>query len=551
MAASPRSVFHGIFVRPPPRRQRSIAARPTSHGDRDATLYSLALAAVVRSVDEATADASLQELKETVEALATWPPCSLEWTIPKLNARLLMAARDAGLQPDEARHRGMSKVGSAEMSSELLVDMSSEALLRRLATSRTLDRAIRREELAYRQWRAECHQQHAELPPPSPVTAAWALVDVFSDFGVWLSRSEPPSLPRSQLIFAHERDARVPSAHGTPVFEPTLASFEKNWDAFSRGILAGLDWSGLVAAGGAVTACVLRSRVTALSDQGHPPSEDALDDARWRWFEPLHEGFRRMGTTKGDDHRPECVSPFSTSSDIDLFLVGSPTAEAALATVGRIHRTLKRNFRGKVLCARTGSALTFVAGGYPTRFVQVVLKLFPSAADVLSSFDVDCCGFAYDGTRVLATPRAVRAVVTRVNLIDLERRSLTYESRVRAAIQPGPPCLHQAVDGVDGVDAVDPMHAVTPVQPQGYSSMLVVASPSAPTLACSIDRASTPRSLRRRRSCVTRATTPPTATSTATRVWIIIRRRIQASHGKASPVSSLPSGSQSRRSCSQ
>ena len=107
-----------------------------------------------------------------------------------------------------------------------------------------------------------------------------------------------------------------------------------------------------------------------------------------------------------------------------------PRAQA-LAKVQHIYRVLRRNYRGgKVLVVKTGSALTFVAGGYPQRFIQVVLKLFPSPTDVLTSFDVDVCGFAYDGTAVRCTHRALRAATTRCNLVDLDRRSKTYESRL-------------------------------------------------------------------------------------------------------------------------
>ena len=41
--------------------------------------------------------------------------------------------------------------------------------------------------------------------------------------------------------------------------------------------------------------------------------------------------------------------------------------------------------------------VTFVIG-FPHRSIQCVLKKFPRAGDVLTSFDLDCCGFAYDGT---------------------------------------------------------------------------------------------------------------------------------------------------------
>jgi hypothetical protein len=54
-----------------------------------------------------------------------------------------------------------------------------------------------------------------------------------------------------------------------------------------------------------------------------------------------------------------------------IFLVGlSP--EQALAKVKHIHRVMRRNCRAsRVLLVKTGSALTFIAGGYPQRLVQV------------------------------------------------------------------------------------------------------------------------------------------------------------------------------------
>ena len=71
-----------------------------------------------------------------------------------------------------------------------------------------------------------------------------------------------------------------------------------------------------------------------------------------------------------------------------------------------------------------------------TLCTQVVLKLFPSVAAVLASFDVDCCAFAYDGHQALCTPRAMRAAVTRCNAIDLQRRSALRPGRKRVPEVP-------------------------------------------------------------------------------------------------------------------
>ena len=60
------------------------------------------------------------------------------------------------------------------------------------------------------------------------------------------------------------------------------------------------------------------------------------------------------------------------------------------------------------------------------RNIQVILRLHSSPEEVISAFDVDCCAILYDGSRVIATDRAIAALVTRVNLATPSRRSKTY-----------------------------------------------------------------------------------------------------------------------------
>lgn len=51
-------------------------------------------------------------------------------------------------------------------------------------------------------------------------------------------------------------------------------------------------------------------------------------------------------------------------------------------------------------------------------------------SEILTGFDVDCSCFAYDGSQVYGTPRAIAAFMTQTNTIDLSRRSPSYESRL-------------------------------------------------------------------------------------------------------------------------
>ena len=78
---------------------------------------------------------------------------------------------------------------------------------------------------------------------------------------------------------------------------------------------------------------------------------------------------------------------------------------------------------------RTKNALT-IASKYPTRHVQIVLRLYKSISEILTGFDVDCSCTAFDGSQVWASPRALSAFVTQANVIDITRRSPSYENRL-------------------------------------------------------------------------------------------------------------------------
>ena len=54
---------------------------------------------------------------------------------------------------------------------------------------------------------------------------------------------------------------------------------------------------------------------------------------------------------------------------------------------------------------------------------QIVLRLHESAEQVVRAFDVDCCGFLFDGTNVRCTDRAARALRLKCNFAVAERRS--------------------------------------------------------------------------------------------------------------------------------
>jgi len=67
---------------------------------------------------------------------------------------------------------------------------------------------------------------------------------------------------------------------------------------------------------------------------------------------------------------------------------------------------------------------------YPCRHVQIILRLYKSPAEVLFGFDIDSCTVGYDGQRVWMMERGRRALTKGYNLVNMSRRSLTYEVRL-------------------------------------------------------------------------------------------------------------------------
>ena len=171
-----------------------------------------------------------------------------------------------------------------------------------------------------------------------------------------------------------------------PMIETDKAKFEASFGDFTGHLLDGLDWSNVVAAGSSVLAAATTA-----------PQREQL----------------------------------YATADIDLFFYGLTSDDAANAKLRQVYSVVARNTKGgeAPMVVRTGRAVSIV-GTYPTRTVQVVLRLYSCPAEVLLGFDVDCCALAYDGQRLLATQRSLYALTRNVNVVNPTRRSLTYESRL-------------------------------------------------------------------------------------------------------------------------
>ncbi|KAK3995506.1 Ankycorbin [Cladorrhinum sp. PSN332] len=198
----------------------------------------------------------------------------------------------------------------------------------------------------------------------------------------------------SRYIMPLPREVRRPNASLAVVQD--IKDFQRNFNVFSESSLAELDWSNVVAAGSSVTNCLL------------PVPQE---------YNATKRGLREFYHEK-----------FSPASDVDLFLYGL-TEEEAIEKIKKIETQVRDALLTETTTVRTKHAVT-ICSQYPTRHIQIVLRIYRSVSEILTGFDIDCSGAAYDGKQVYCTPRALQAFVTQINHIDLSRRSPSYENRL-------------------------------------------------------------------------------------------------------------------------
>ncbi|RFU74893.1 ankyrin repeat [Trichoderma arundinaceum] len=199
---------------------------------------------------------------------------------------------------------------------------------------------------------------------------------------------------KSRYIMALPDDKRRP--HGSPATVANLAEFQKNFSIFSESSLAELDWNNVVAAGSSVVNTLL-------------PVPSEFDTNKRKLREYYHE-------------------KFCPASDVDLFLYGL-THEQAIEKIKQIEQAIRDSILSEVTVVRTKYAIT-IASQYPVRHVQVVLRVYKSISEILTGFDIDAAGAAYDGKQVYVAPRTLGSIITQINHVDLTRRSPSYENRL-------------------------------------------------------------------------------------------------------------------------
>ncbi|CAH0046774.1 unnamed protein product [Clonostachys solani] len=199
---------------------------------------------------------------------------------------------------------------------------------------------------------------------------------------------------KAKYIMPLPEDKRRP--HGSPATVGDMAEFQHNFNIFSELSLSDMNWDNVVAAGSSVVNCLL----------------------------PVPEPFKQTKRTLREYYHEK----FCPASDVDLFLYGL-SHDQAIEKIKQIERAIKDALLNEVTVVRTKYAIT-IASQYPVRHIQIVLRVYKSLSEILTGFDIDAAGGAYDGRQVYVTPRALASFITQVNHVDLTRRSPSYENRL-------------------------------------------------------------------------------------------------------------------------
>ncbi|KAJ3412533.1 Protein mono-ADP-ribosyltransferase parp4 [Chytridiales sp. JEL 0842] len=226
-----------------------------------------------------------------------------------------------------------------------------------------------------------------------------------------ITKTELAETETSSLEFLfNENLTKIPN--GQELVAPTLQTFKQNWDAFTCGMFKYVDFSNVFVAGGAVLSCLQPTKV----------GEESFFNSDVDVFLYGLE----LGQVEG-----KVVEIYEA---VMKAVSGDPNfvAEMALQSGGTGHRRrrgTKFSEDKKLMIVRNLRSLTLV-GDYPRRQIQIVFRLFKSPAEVLMGFDIDACCFGYNGSNVFALPRALRALTRSYNLVDMTRRSASYEHRL-------------------------------------------------------------------------------------------------------------------------
>ena len=207
-----------------------------------------------------------------------------------------------------------------------------------------------------------------------------------------------PLIPFSKAIFPEKMDVSdkcmLVKGNEGEVIKPN--EFNRRFYKLTRGLLNYIEWDNIVVAGGCVSNAI-----------------NSTYDCRY-------------------------------PTDIDLFIYGSTLTEDEVRE--RIKKLIKNicefasdNLHTSMYILKNDYVISLIpkSNQYRKCKVQIILRMYRSIQEILIGFDIDSCAVAYDGDTVLFTPRSLNVFGTRMNVVDLSRRSPSYEFRLFKYYQRG------------------------------------------------------------------------------------------------------------------
>ncbi|KAL3605279.1 hypothetical protein FPOAC2_00222 [Fusarium poae] len=315
---------------------------------------------------------------------------------------------DLGSVSDESLDHCLNTMGDLEDEPDKIEMPSpppSQFISHLLENSSMSTQELMKPYLSYERFLRKEFAKVRRLDSPIPIDHLDNLVPVFADPRIHTSRIDRDNKKRRRK-YMMKLPSKIVGDHGSLAITPTLEEYRERFDAFTFGTLAGLaDIPNIVVGGSAALLPLLPRR----NDVRGVPEPSTVA----RPWETYYQHVAK-------------------SSDVDIFMYGIDK-EKAIDLIYRIEREI-RNIQGLKpgtgLSLRSEHAITFIAPKWPFRHIQIILRLYKSLSEILTGFDVDCSCVAFDGKQVYSTPRGVAAIATRTNIIDLTRRSPSYENRL-------------------------------------------------------------------------------------------------------------------------
>lgn len=201
---------------------------------------------------------------------------------------------------------------------------------------------------------------------------------------------------------------------GSDAVVSSLQRFQDHLAAFTQNALKGLDpnqqsddgkpmaWENVVVAGSAVLASLL-------------PTAEGLDG-------PEQGKLTRLYDTE-----------LPPNLDVELYLYNLESSEEVETKTAALVKSIRSALIPHTKVHQVENTVTIDSDQQTMpamRPVRIFQTKYRSPAEILASFDVDCCCVLYNGENVYASRRAIDAFVTQTNWVDLAYHLPDYENRL-------------------------------------------------------------------------------------------------------------------------